>query len=644
MISRALFAIAASFGAVAGSQVLDDATVWARAANGSIQGVVKDKATGQPVAGVTVVVTSPALTTEQYAITDEQGFYSVAGLPPGAYRVTFYYVDATAALPAVEVAAGTATSAPLLLDTSTVQGEAIEIRAAPPANDPIATPQGITITQDYLQNVPGVAPSGVGAFAGVRHDVAGNTEAYARIDENPFFRVSSQPLSTFSIDVDTASYANARRFLAEGALPPKDAVRIEEMINYFHYDDPPPTGSAPFTVSTEVGPSPWNPKFKLVRIGLQTAPIADADVPPRNLVFLLDISGSMEPANKLPLIVQALGLLVAQLRPQDQVAIVVYASGTGVVLPSTKGDHKDAIRTALAGLEAGGSTNGGAGIQLAYQQARASFIQGGINRVILCTDGDFNVGTTSDGELTRLIEDERKHDVFLTVLGVGMGNVKDETMELLADKGNGNYAYIDTLEEARKVLVKQAGATLVTVAKDVKIQVELNPATVAGYRLIGYEDRMLRDEDFNDDQKDAGELGAGHSVTALYELVPAGVEVPAAKVDELTYQTPRTPSGHAGGELMTVKVRYKPPTGDTSSLQSQGVPDATTALAQTSTDFRWAAAVAGYAMMLRESPQRGSLSWTDVRALATGALGADREGYRRAFVKLVDQASKLKRP
>ena len=614
------------------------AVAAADVATGSLQGIVKDKATGSPLAGVTVIVTSPTLRDTQTAITDEHGAYSLASLPPGIYVVTFYYADVTLERRNIRVAAGgKVVVATQLIDTARSGGEVIRISGTSPILDQGSTKTGITITQDYSRNIPAGGTFSGATSLGV--DAGTSREGYAHLDDNPFFRVAAQPLSTFSIDVDTASYANARRFLTTGSLPPKDAIRIEELINYFHYDDPAPTTS-PFSITTEVGPSPWNPQFKLARIGLTTAPIADASVPPRNLVFLIDVSGSMADANKLPLLVQALNLLVTELRPQDEVAIVVYANGTGVVLPSTHGNRKDAIRAALAGLEAGGSTNGAAGITLAYEQARASFIKGGINRVILCTDGDFNVGVTSEGELARLIADERDHDVFLTVLGFGMGNVKDSTMEMLADKGNGNYAYIDSLAEAHKVLVKQAGATLITVAKDVKIQVEMNPAMVAGYRLIGYEDRMLNAQDFNDDKKDAGEIGAGAAVTALYELVPAGVAVPAAKTDRLKYQSTGAPTSNSG-ELMTVKVRYKQPTGKTSTLLAHAVPDASATLAQTSTDFRWAVAVASYGMLLRDSPLHGSIAWRDVRALASGAIGADREGYRGEFLKLVDAASAL---
>jgi Ca-activated chloride channel family protein len=478
----------------------------------------------------------------------------------------------------------------------------------------------------------------------LEQDPAMNTEAYSRIDENPFYQVQTRPLSTFSADVDTASYANTRRFLRDGQLPPKDAVRIEELVNYFHYDLPAPPKGQPFSITTEVGPSPWNAKFQLVRIGLKAPEIDEAKVPARNLTFLIDVSGSMFDAHKLPLLKRALMLLVEQLRPQDKVAMVVYAGNSGLVLPSTSGKEKSVIRDALAALEAGGSTNGAAGIQLAYEVAQKNFIKDGINRVILCTDGDFNVGTTSEGDLTRLIEDKREHGVFLTVLGFGMGNLKDATMEKLADRGNGNYAYIDSIEEARKVLVKEAGATLVTVAKDVKLQVEFNPALVAGYRLVGYENRLLHDQDFNDDKKDAGDIGAGHSVTALYEIVPAGTAVPGSKVDALKYQATASPTSAAGsGELMTVKIRYKDPTATTSKLLSQPVKGAQSELARTSVDFRWAVAVAGFGMMLRESPNRGNLTWQQVSALAEGALGTDAEGYRKELVGLIGKAAKLHR-
>ena len=622
------------------------ALVWAQSATtGAIQGVVSDKANAEKLAGVTVVVTSPALSGTQTAITDDQGFYKITQLPPGEYLVTFYYMELTIERRGVIVGVNKTTPVYQKLDTKASGGEVIMIQDRAPVIQSSSTTQGITIDKNYLRSIPvpgRTFQSVIGSAAGVQYDgdIAHNTESYSRIDDNPFDTVGAHPLSTFSIDVDTASYANTRRFLRGGELPPKDAVRVEELINYFQYDYPAPAKGSPFSITTEVGPTPWNARHKLVRIGLASQALADADVPARNLVFLLDVSGSMADENKLPLLVQAMNLLVDNLRSKDRISIVVYAGASGLVLPSTRGDKKREIRGALASLAAGGSTNGAEGIVLAYQQARSSFIKNGINRVILCTDGDFNVGTTSEGDLTRLIEDERKHDVFLTVLGFGMGNLKDSTMEKLADRGNGNYAYIDTIEEARKVLVKEAGATLVTVAKDVKIQVEMNPATVAGYRLIGYENRLLAAEDFNDDKKDAGEIGAGHAVTALYEIVPAGVPVPRAKLDKLKYQTPAAPTGAGATELMTVKVRYKAPTGDTSKLLSKVVNTASVSIEQTSVDFRWAMAVAGFGMLLRESPERGSLSWVQVLTLAKSSLGTDQDGYRRELLELVQIAMK----
>jgi Ca-activated chloride channel family protein len=467
-----------------------------------------------------------------------------------------------------------------------------------------------------------------------------NTEAYDRIRDNAFLAVASNPLSTFSIDVDTASYANVRRFLESGQLPPKDAVRIEELINYFRYDYAQPETTQPFSVTTELSACPWAGEHRLALIGLQGRTIADEQLPPRNLVFLLDVSGSMNAPRKLPLLKAAMGLLIGQLRPEDRVAIVVYAGASGLVLPPTAGSQQETIRAALDGLYAGGSTAGGAGIQLAYDVAGDSFIPEGINRVILATDGDFNVGITNQGDLVRLIEEKRESGVFLSVLGFGEGNLKDSTMEKLADSGNGNYAYIDSLSEARKVLVQQAGATLVTIAKDVKIQVEFNPARVAAYRLIGYENRVLAAEDFNDDTKDAGEIGAGHSVTALYEIVPAGVAVTLPSVDPLKYQAPRGAAAEAkSDELLTVKLRYKQPDGDVSRLLSVALKDGRTD--RLSSNARFAAAVAGFGMLLRDSEHKGSLTWAQVLELAGGATQNDPFGYRSQFRELVRTAEAL---
>ena len=467
-----------------------------------------------------------------------------------------------------------------------------------------------------------------------------NTEQYSHITENGFKKVTDDPLSTFSIDVDAASYSNIRRFLNSNSLPPKDAVRIEEMINYFSYDYPQPVGEDPFSITTETGRCPWNSKHRLVHIGLQGKKIADESLPPSNLVFLLDVSGSMNSPDKLPLLKSALKLLVSQLREQDRVAITVYAGSAGLVLPSTPGNEKQTIVAALDRLEAGGSTAGGAGIQLAYATAAGHFITNGNNRIILATDGDFNVGPSSDGELVRMIEEKRKAGIFLTVLGFGTGNYKDAKMEQLADRGNGNFAYIDNLLEAKKVLVTEMGGTLLTIAKDVKIQIELNPQQVSAYRLVGYENRVLANQDFNDDTKDAGELGSGHTVTALYEIVPAGVHSDLPSVDPLKYQNHTTKNDRSfSDELLTVKFRYKKPAEETSRLIRNVVkavaPDAE------SDDFRFSAAVAGFGMLLRDSQYKGGLDYKQVIALARSSKGTDYNGYRSACINLMEKAQLL---
>ena len=469
-----------------------------------------------------------------------------------------------------------------------------------------------------------------------------NTENYAHVAENAFQNVADQPLSTFSIDVDTASYSNARRFLNDGTLPPKDAIRVEEWLNYFGYDYPEPLAKEPFSVTSEVSACPWNAAHRLVRLGLKSQQISQAETPARNLVFLVDVSGSMMPDNKLPLLKRGLALLAENLRAKDTISIVVYAGASGLALPATTGSDRGRVLDALGRLEAGGSTNGGDGIRLAYATARQHFTKGGINRVILATDGDFNVGTSSEGELQRLIEDERKSGVFLTVLGFGDGNVKDSTMEMLADKGNGNYAYIDSVAEARKVLVREAGSTLITIAKDVKLQVEFNPARVASYKLIGYENRLLAKEDFNDDKKDAGEIGAGHAVTALYEVVPKGEKSTPPKVDPLKYQAaPAVLPSAASNELLTVNIRFKQPTSDVSSKFSRVVVDAGLPLDQTSADFRFSAAVAEAALVLRGAPDLSGASLEAARTLAQSALGQDLAGDRHEFISLLAKARAL---
>jgi len=463
-------------------------------------------------------------------------------------------------------------------------------------------------------------------------------EAYARIEENPFKMTEDHPLSTFSIDVDAASYSNIRRILRQGWAPPKDAVRIEEMVNYFVYDYPEPDEEHPFSITAEVGPAPWNPAHRLVHLGLQGRRMHSDEQPDNNLVFLLDVSGSMEADDKLPLLKKAFGMLVEAMTERDRVAIVVYAGAAGLVLPSTPGDRKETILKALDRLEAGGSTAGAAGIQLAYEVALEHFIEGGNNRVILATDGDFNVGPSGDDALITLIESMRDRGTFLTVLGFGTGNLKDAKMEQIADHGNGNYYYIDGELEARKVLVTDLRGTLFTIAKDVKIQVEFNPAVVAAYRLIGYENRLLADEDFEDDTKDAGELGAGHTVTALYEVIPVGVPTDTAVRDrgDLKYQqNALTTQAVASGEMMTVKLRYKAPDGDASRLTERVVMQAASDETP-GNNFYFSAAVAEFGMLLRDSEHKGGATLEQVLGLARDALGEDREGYRAEFIGLVE--------
>lgn len=470
-----------------------------------------------------------------------------------------------------------------------------------------------------------------------------NAEEYKEIAENNFKTVSESPLSTFSIDVDAASYSNMRRYINKGELPPADAIRTEELINYFSYDYPQPTGNDPVKITTEVGACPWNVKHRLVRIGLKAKEIPTDKLPVSNLVFLIDVSGSMYGPQRLGLVQSSLKLLVNNLRDEDRVAIVVYSGSAGEKLPSTSGSDKQKIREAIDELTAGGSTAGGAGIKLAYKMAKQNFVKGGNNRIILCTDGDFNVGVSSDEGLEKLIEQERKSGVFLTVLGYGMGNYKDSKMQVLAEKGNGNHAYIiDNLQEANRVLVNEFGATMHTVAKDVKLQIEFNPSQVQAYRLIGYESRLLKDEDFNNDAKDAGEMGAGHTVTAFYEVVPAGIKSDfTGKVDDLKYQKtkPAPAVTNNSKELLTVKLRYKAPDGNTSKKIEQPLID--DKKEKVSSDFRFASAVAMFGQLLRDSDFKGDATYDKVISLAKTSLDNDEKGYRREFIRLAETAEGL---
>ena len=475
-------------------------------------------------------------------------------------------------------------------------------------------------------------------------------EQYNVIIENNFLSATGVPLSTFSIDVDTASYANVRRFLNGGRLPPPDAVRIEELVNYFRYDDPSPEGPQPFSVNLEVAACPWNAAHRLVRIGLKGKDFDRGQRPPTNLVFLIDVSGSMRDANKLPLVRRSLNMLVNEMGEDDRIAIVTYASNAGLLLDSTSGEHKDKIRKAINSLNA----NGEAGIKLAYQTAQQHFYPQGSNRVILCTDGDFNVGVSSDEELVRMIQDKAaKSRVFLSIFGFGMGNLKDAKLEQLADKGNGHYGYIDGQREARKVFVEELTGTLFTIAKDVKIQIEFNPAQVGAYRLIGYENRVMAARDFDDDTKDAGEIGAGHTVTALYEIIPPDKLPQPRKAVALKYQQPQQKQpeqkqpesekkADESGELLTLSLRYKQPDGERSTRLEYPLNDKQALSARASRDFDWTAAVAGFGMILRNSQYKGQADFDLVLELAAGSKGTDKLGRRQEFIDLVKKAKTLR--
>ncbi len=487
-------------------------------------------------------------------------------------------------------------------------------------------------------STPEAAPTGRGPGMG--------GDRYDRVVENPFRAVKENPLSTFSIDVDTASYANLRRFLLqEGRLPPPDAVRIEELINYFDYDYSGPTDDVPFAAHIEVAGCPWQADHRLVRIGLKGREIKNQQRPRSNLVFLLDVSGSMDSPDKLPLLKQGMKMLAEQLGENDRVAIVVYAKRRGLVLPSTSGQERQKIIDAARAAAGRRIDQRRGGHRIGLPDRPGQLHQGGVNRVLLCTDGDFNVGTTSTGSLERMVEEKAKSGIFLSVLGFGRGNLNDAMMETISNKGNGNYAYIDGVTEAQKVLVEQMGGTLVTIAKDVKIQIEFNPAQVAAYRLIGYENRMLAAEDFNDDKKDAGEIGAGHTVTALYEIVPAGAKVDLPAVDPLKYQAPATPGGNqaASNELLTLKLRYKEPEEDSSKLLEFPVVDGKAPFGRASADFQFASAVASFGMLLRGSEHKGTGSYDAVLEIAESAKGADKHGYRAEFVEIVRRAQALAR-
>jgi Ca-activated chloride channel family protein len=581
----------------------------------TISGRVTSADEGSALPGVNVVLKGTA----RGVVTDANGNYSIV-VPPQGGTLVFSFIG----LVTKEVRLGSTDVVNVAMELDVQQlSEVVVIRGTKTHRSEGAAMKKMSKDARYTDFI----------ISGDQREPEHNTEEYDAIHESGFRDALRIPLSTFSIDVDAASYSNIRRFINNGQRPPVDAVRIEEMVNYFDYEYNQPDGEVPFSVNTEVSAAPWNSKHNLVHIGLQGKIIPTTNLPPSNLVFLIDVSGSMSDANKLPLLKSSFKLLVEQLRQQDKVSIVVYAGAAGVVLEPTSGGNKRKIISALDQLQSGGSTAGGEGIRLAYALAKENFVRGGNNRVILATDGDFNVGESSNASMERLIEEKRQDGVFLTVLGYGMGNYKDSKMEILADKGNGNYAYIDNLLEAQKVLVNEFGGTLFTIAKDVKIQVEFNPSKVQAYRLIGYENRQLKDEDFNNDRKDAGEIGSGHAVTALYEIIPVGVESQFFKIDELKYQKTVIDKAASANELLTVKIRYKEPDGEVSKLISKSLPEKVNN--NPSENFRWSAAVASAGMLLRNSEFINGYTFDDAIVLAESSRGKDERGYRIEFINMM---------
>ncbi|NLR78504.1 YfbK domain-containing protein [Chitinophaga eiseniae] len=607
----------------------------------TITGNIKESTGNQPVANAVVRIKN----TDVMTASDTKGHFSLK-VPVGTVTLevsatNYKVVTLTVNDKQTSVNVTLHLLQRLVKDRSRYIMQDVVICGEPPAPTPAPTvksaapKRNMVATQNYEMVVSGVA-----ANNGRVSYAPSNTEDYSPINENIFHAVTDQPLSTFSIDVDRASYSNMRRFLNNGEMPPPDAVRVEEMINYFDYGYKAPTGKDPVAIYTDMAICPWNTGHQLVRVALKSKQVDTKDLPPTNLVFLLDVSGSMDEENKLPLVKKAFRVLTEQLRPQDKVAIVVYAGAAGVVLPPTSGNNKQRILSALDELQAGGSTAGGAGIQLAYDIAAKLRKENGNTRVILATDGDFNVGISSEGALTRLIENERQKGIFLSVLGFGMGNLKDNTMELLADKGNGNYAYIDNFEEARRTFVTEFGGTLFTVAKDVKLQVEFNPSFVQAYRLVGYENRILQNEDFNNDKKDAGDMGVGHTVTALYELIPTSKKGESVNwVDPLKYQRGKIVGNQK--EVLTVKLRYKEPAAAKSQLMEKVLPYDNQEIGAAPEDFRMATAVAAFGQLLRRSAFAGTATYDQVLSWAGTARGEDKEGYRAEFIQLVKKAKLL---
>lgn len=588
-----------------------------------IKGTVKD-GTNTPIAGVSVSIQGNGAGT----VTDHTGSFSIriSNLTRALVFKKVGYTPLTVPVTSDSVLK-------VVLTQKLVQTEVLADEALKDPEQPGRARKSLGFNR---------VASSPATFSGAVMQMSVPTESYKPINENGFLSVGQQPVTTFSVDVDRAAYSNVRRFLNNGQMPPEDAVRIEEMINYFDYDYPQPAGDHPVAITTETTDSPWNPGLKLVHIGLQAKTVSTENLPASNLVFLIDVSGSMNEANKLPLLKQAFKLLADQLRAEDKISIVAYTGSAGLVLPPTSGSEKKTIKDALDKLEAGGSTAGGEGIELAYDLAKKHFLPKGNNRVILATDGDFNVGISNESELQKLIEEKRKAGIFLSVMGFGMGNYKDSQIETLADKGNGNYAYIDNIQEARKEFVQEFGGTLFTIAKDVKIQIEFNPAYVQAYRLIGYENRALRNDEFNDDKKDAGDMGSGHTVTAIYEIVPKGAQTSYIGAgDALKYQQNSASAASSSDEMMTVKVRYKKPDSEKSALFDLPVKTTSVAFEKCSENLRFASAVAEFGLVLRGSEYKGKATYADVIQRARGAFGKDEEGYRSEFVQLVKVAQSL---
>lgn len=640
----------------------------------SIKGTITDADNGDPLPFANVVLLDSLLNQTSAGSADFDGKFHLKHIKPGIYSLEISYVGYTTTringliikpnevvvkqiklLPGLsigEIQVIAYKESLIEIDKgitgSNVSSQDIKSMAVRSSSD-VAKTIGGTYSRDYGAsglNIRGSRESSSVTFIdGVK--VIGSTglppsnESYNQIIENEYHKATQTPLSTFSIDVDKAAYSNIRRYISNGMLPPTDAVRIEEMINYFKYNYPEPADNEPFSITTEYADCPWNAKRKLVRIGIKGKSVALENAPNNNLVFLIDVSGSMNSSDKLGLLKSGLHMLIDQLDKDDKVSIVVYAGAAGLILPSTFGNKKEQLKSAIDKLSAGGSTAGGQGIRLAYEVAKKNFIKNGNNRIILATDGDFNVGISSQGELIRLIEEKRNDGIFLSVLGFGTGNLKDSKMEQIADKGNGNYHYIDNILEAKKVLVTELGGTLLTIAKDVKLQIEFNPLTVKSYRLIGYENRLLNAEDFNDDKKDAGELGSGHTVTALYEIIPTESDEEVNSIDALKYQTLTNGNG-VSNEILTVKFRYKEPEENSSKLITKVLYKENYSFDQASIDFRFSTSVAAFGFLLRDSKFKGELKLDEIIDIAKKSKGDDEEGYRAEFIRLMEMAELIK--